>query len=385
METDWIIDQDAPVLVTGAAGFIGSKVVENLLERGFRDVRCLVRSTGGAAKLETLQKRSAGGGNLRLIQGNLLSREDCEAATKDVRVVYHLAAGRGEKLVADAFINSVVTTRNLLEACGHHGSTRRFVSISSFSVYTNREKSEGRLLDESCQIEGASECRGDAYRFAKLKQDAIVVDYCQRLSIPFVIVRPGVVYGAGNEGITGRVGLGSFGIFLHLGGRNQIPFTHVDNCAEAIVLAGLQPNVDGEVFNVVDDNLPTSRRFLTLYKRHARQFRSLYLPHALSYLLCWFWETYSAWSSGQLPPVYNRRVWHAYWKKTRYTNKKLKQRLGWTPKISTDEGLTRFFQHCSAQRHTKEAQTSGDSVPSDSDAITRVYDPSVRVQSPPAK
>ena len=59
----------------------------------------------------------------------------------------------------------------------------------------------------------------------------------------------------------------AFGIFLHLGGSNPIPFTYVDNCADAIVLAGLTPGVDGEVFNVVDDNLPTSRQFLRLYKQ----------------------------------------------------------------------------------------------------------------------
>ena len=85
-----------------------------------------------------------------------------------------------------------------------------------------------------------------------------------------MIVRPGVVYGPGNKGITGRVGLGTFGLFLHLGGSNEIPLTYVDNCADAIVLAGIKGGVDGEVFNVVDDDLPTSRKFLRLYKKNVR-------------------------------------------------------------------------------------------------------------------
>ena len=50
------------------------------------------------------------------MKGNLLSSEDCAAATKDVAVIFHLAAGTGEKSFPDAFMNSVVTTRNLLEA-----------------------------------------------------------------------------------------------------------------------------------------------------------------------------------------------------------------------------------------------------------------------------
>ncbi len=87
----------------------------------------------------------------------------------------------------------------------------------------------------------------------------------------YVVVRPGSVYGAGKADITGRVGIGTFGFFLHLGGSNTIPFTYVDNCASAIVLAGLVEGVDGEVFNVLDDDLPSSRQFLRLYKKNVRE------------------------------------------------------------------------------------------------------------------
>src|SRR5439155_575686 len=81
-----------------------------------------------------------------------------------------------------------------------------------------------------------------------------------------------------------------------------------------------------EVFNVVDDDLPSSRRFLRLYKRHVRRFTSIYVPHLVSYALCALWEKYSYWSEGQLPPAWNRRTWNAYWKKTRYSNARVKTR-----------------------------------------------------------
>ena len=77
---------------------------------------------------------------MELMKGNLLSSEDCAAATKDVAVIFHLAAGTGEKSFPDAFMNSVVTTRNLLEASLRHGSLRRIVSASSFAVYSNRQQ-----------------------------------------------------------------------------------------------------------------------------------------------------------------------------------------------------------------------------------------------------
>jgi nucleoside-diphosphate-sugar epimerase len=154
-----------------------------------------------------------------------------------------------------------------------------------------------------------------------------------------------VVYGPGNEAIHGRVGIGTFGLFLHLGGSNALPFTYVDNCADAIALVGLQRGTDGEVFNVVDDDLPSSQRFLRLYKRQVRRFRSMYVPHVLSYALCYVCERYSEWSEGQLPPTFNRRRWHANWRKTRYSNAKLKG-IGWKPPVLTAEGLRSYFEAC---------------------------------------
>ena len=348
--SDFIVAKDELILVTGASGFIGSRLVQTLLDLGFRNVRCFARPSSNAARVEALSSIRNGGARIEIVKGNLLSREDCVSATKDASVIFHLAAGRGEKSFPDAFINSVVTTRNLLEASLSHKCLKRFVNISSFSVYSNQRKLKRQLLDESCPVEENPALRGEAYCFAKAEQDEIVAEYGRKFGIPYVIIRPGQVYGPGNEGITARVGIGTFGVFLHLGGSNTIPFTFVDNCVEAIALAGLKKGTDGEIFNVVDDDLPSSREFLRLYKKNVKKFRSLYVPHALSYGLCYLWEKYSSWSEDQLPPAFNRRKWHAYWKKTRYSNEKLKIRVGWTPKIGTEEGMRRFFESCRNER-----------------------------------
>jgi nucleoside-diphosphate-sugar epimerase len=335
-----------PILVTGAAGFLGRRVVASLLNHGFRSVRCFARPSSKIASLEALYSGCSDGARAQLILGNLLSPDDCTSAVQDVKVIFHLAAGAGEKSFPDAFMNSVVTTRNLLEASLKHNCLVRFVNVSSFAVYTNANKPRRRVLDESCPVEMRPDLRGDAYAFAKVKQDEILTEYSHRFGIPYVIVRPGYVFGPGKQAITGRVGIDTFGMFLHLGGSNRIPFTYVDNCADAIVLAGLTKGVDGEVFNVVDDNLPSSRQFLRLYKKNVKRFRSLYLPHFVSYTLCYLWEWYSNWSEGQLPLAFNRRRWHVDWKKTRYSNEKLKRLVGWTPVVSMTEGLKRYFEGC---------------------------------------
>jgi nucleoside-diphosphate-sugar epimerase len=333
-----------PILVTGAGGFVGARVVGNLLDRGFGHVRCLVRPTGNSARLKETIDGRAGHGRVEIIPGNLLSPDDCSLLTKDAALIYHLAAGTGIKAFSDAYLNSVVTTRNLLGAALKQGCLRRFVNVSSFAVYTNRNKPRRRVLDESGPVEDHPESRAEAYCFGKVKQDELVIEYGKQRSLPYVLMRPGNIFGPGKKSIPGRVGVDTFGLYLHFGGSNPIPLTYVDNCAEAIVLAGLVPGIDGEVFNIVDDDLPSCRRYLRLYKKNVKRFKSIYVPHALSYLFCYAWEKYSEWSKGQLPPVFTRREWAATWKKTRYSNKKIKEKLGWTPKVPMDEGLRRFFE-----------------------------------------
>lgn len=333
----FIVGPDEPILVTGATGFMGPALVDSLLRHGFRNVRALARPSSNMARLKAVA--DSGGAHVEVVQGNLLSPQDCRTAVENAAVIFHLATG-GDKSFPDAFMNSVVTTRNLLEAGRLQSSLRRFVNVSSFAVYTN---ADNKRLDEKSAVGGMG---GDAYTFAKAKQDELVIEYAQKYAIPYSIVRPGSVFGPGKVAITGRVGIDTFGLFMHLGGSNRIPLTYIDNCADAIVLAGVMPGVEGEVFNVVDDDLPSSRQFLRQYKRNVRRFKSIYIPHPVSYVLCRLWEKYSNWSQGQLPPVFNRRRWNSEWKTTSYSNEKLKARLGWTPKVSMQEGLSRYFAGC---------------------------------------
>jgi nucleoside-diphosphate-sugar epimerase len=67
-------------------------------------------------------------------------------------------------------------------------------------------------------------------------------------------------------------------------------------------------------------------------------------------MFCYLWEKYSNWSRGQLPPAFNRNRWNSLWKKTRYSNAKLKQCLGWAPLVSTEEGLRLYFAACREEK-----------------------------------
>ncbi len=336
-----IANFDDTLLITGSNGFIGSRVVEVLLSYGFRNLRCFVRPTSNVGRLQKI-RQTYKDATVDIRAGNLLDRESCRKAAEGAAVVYHLAAGM-EKTFPGCFLNSVVTTRNLLDALIAGRDIRRFVNISSFSVYSNLKLRRGALLDETCALDDNPIARHEAYAFAKLKQELLVKQYGEKHNLPYVIMRPGAVYGPGSPELTSRIGINTFGIFLHLGGPNRVPLSFVDNCAEAIVLAGLAKGVEGEAFNVVDDDLPTSRQFLRMYKKNARAFRSIYIPYRLFYFLNYLWEKYAERSEGQLPPVFNRPRCATYWKGNRYSNDKMKRLLGWKPRVSFEEAAKRYF------------------------------------------
>jgi nucleoside-diphosphate-sugar epimerase len=330
------------VLVTGASGFIGAKVVERLLERGWKKIRCFVRPSSKRGRLDEVIARFGEQADVEIFVGDLLSPDDCARASRDVCIAYHLAAGF-DKSFAGAFMNSAVATRNLMDALLADGHLRRFVNVSSFAVYSNLEMNRGALLDESAPLETSPQERHDAYGFGKLKQEQLVQRYGQQRGLPYVILRPGTVFGPGKKDLTGRIGIDTFGFFIHIGGSNLLPLSYVDNCADAIVLAGLVPGIDGEIFNVVDDQLLSSRAFLKAYKRRVGPLFSLRLPYAIAYALSWLWENYSRKSHGQLPPAFNRRRCTAEWKGNRYSNQKLHAVLGWTPRVGIDEAMERFL------------------------------------------
>jgi nucleoside-diphosphate-sugar epimerase len=340
------------ILITGASGFIGPRLIERLLEYGFSKLRCFVRLSSDLTKLDIIVDKNRNL-DLQITTGNLLTPTDCRRATDGVAVVYHLAVGGGDKSYPGAFLNSVVTTKNLIESLKDNRDLKRFVNVSSFSVYSPMKMKRGAMLDETCPLEAEPQVRCEAYCYGKLKQDELVMQYGNGYGLPYVIMRPGVVYGPGKSTLTGRIGIDTFGIYLHIGGSNRIPLTYVDNCADAIALAGFTPGIERQIFNIVDDNLPTARELLRLYKKNVKPFPSLYVPHPISYLFCIMWESYSNWSHGQLPPVFNRRMWAAYWKGNRYSNEKLKRLLGWKQKVPTDTGLKRFFEFCREAKEIK--------------------------------
>jgi nucleoside-diphosphate-sugar epimerase len=342
LTTQYIATPEDRILVTGSNGFIGTRVVEALLRYGFSRIRCFVRPSSQLDRLEELLRDVGRDNKVELITGDLLSSEDCTKAAEDISVIYHLAAGF-DKSFAGAFMNSALATRNLLDAFLQRGQPKRFVNVSSFAVYCNLRLKRGAILDENCPLEDAPQKRFDAYGFGKLKQEELVKEYGEKCKVPYVILRPGYVFGPGKRELNGRVAIDTFGFLIQVNSSNTLPLTFVDNCADAIVLAGLKPSIEGETFNIVDDEALTSRQFLDAFKNQVGPLRTVRIPYVLAYTACALWEKYSRWSKHQLPPVFNRRRCAAQWKPMRYSNQKLKDRLAWKPRVPMKQAMEAFL------------------------------------------
>lgn len=325
------------VLVTGATGFLGGALVERLIAAGQSGIRCLVRPVSRTARLEELARRYPEA-RIELFPGTLASVPEAARALDGVQCVYHLAAAASGS-PADIFLNSVVASRNLLEAMVDRPPVR-VVLVSSFGVYGVSDLPPRALVSEETPLEPHPE-RRDAYSYAKWRQEKLFREYHERYRFPLVVLRPGVIYGAGGTAISARVGISAMGRFLNFGGGNVLPLTYVENCAEAIVVAG-RDAPSGAVYNVVDDDLPTCRAYLREYCRQVRPLKSVRVPYPALQLLSRCVEGYSRRSGGQLPPFLTPYKSAAVWKGNRFTNERLKS-LGWRQLVPTPEAMRRTF------------------------------------------
>jgi NAD dependent epimerase/dehydratase len=177
------------VLVTGAGGFIGSHLVERLVELG-AEVRALVKYTASGShglldQLPVLTREK-----IDVLAGDLLHPETADIAAADMDVVFHLAAiiaipfsyVRPEQV----FQNNTVSTLNLLQAC-RRAKVQRFVHTSSSEVYGTAQQIP---ITESHSLEAQS-----PYAASKIAADKLVQSFHLSYDVPAVTLRPFNTYG----------------------------------------------------------------------------------------------------------------------------------------------------------------------------------------------
>ena len=241
-------------LVTGATGFLGAALVAPP-PRPRRGRRPLPRADRERPLPPPGARRAAPERRDRDLRGSLATPVSAAAAIEGVGVIYHLAASIAGA-PADMFLNTVVTSKHLLEAVvASTAGAPKMVLVSPFGVFGVADPPAGRAhrrvhAPRAAPPRGATSTpkpsSGRRSSSANTPSGSVSRSSCSG---------PARFTGRGGSRMSVRVGLHLAGIFLDLGGENVLPLTYVDNCAEAIALAGESDAALGQTDNVVDDDL----------------------------------------------------------------------------------------------------------------------------------
>ncbi len=209
----------AKVLVTGASGFIGTRLSERLVARGDK-VTCLVRPTSNRTALDSF--------GVRYAWGDVCDRAAMQAAVRDTDVVYHLAgqatAFRANDLMrinCDGFCNVVL-------ACADCKKPPVLIAVSSLAAAG--PSPPGRERTESDPAEPVSN-----YGLAKRAAELVAEQFAER--VPITIVRPPIVFGERDTQMRNLFrSVFRYGIHVALGVANsRYSLIHVDDLCGSLI------------------------------------------------------------------------------------------------------------------------------------------------------
>ncbi len=227
------------VLVTGGTGFIGSHVVEVLLEKNL-PVRCLVRKSSNLQWIESLP--------VVLVFGNFDTVDSLQEAVTDVDIVIHAAGVVAAKNREGFYRGNLTATRNLLDALlKYTPDIKRFLHVSSLTAVGPGKN--GKPVDETTLPQPIT-----TYGESKLAAELAVLSYADK--IPVTIVRPPAVYGprdtatlsffqSVNKGLVPLVGFSP----------KKVSLVHAYDLARGIVDAALSENTKGKIYFLASEDI----------------------------------------------------------------------------------------------------------------------------------
>jgi nucleoside-diphosphate-sugar epimerase len=232
------------VLVTGASGMIGLRVVERLAERGV-SVRALVRE-----RTDTRSLRAYGVEIVQLLSGGAVPLAAFQAVDAVIHAAGALSTGaafsRGDRAARRLYqAVNVELTEQLLTGARAAGA-RRFVFLSSCAVYAT--PTSAGLIDEDAPLGPESD-----YGVSKVAAERRVAA-AQAAGLSTTIVRPCIVSGPGDRHFApAAAALARLPLLPLPDSGGRIDLAHVDDVADLVVLCLQAPAADGRIYNATSD------------------------------------------------------------------------------------------------------------------------------------
>jgi nucleoside-diphosphate-sugar epimerase len=238
------------VLVTGATGFIGGRLVEHLVRAEGAEVRALVRNFANAPRLARFA--------VEMVPGDLMAPDALARAVDGCDVVFHCAYGNGGDESARRNV-TVKGTELLLDAALQH-KVRRVVHTSTFSVYGDPPSGD---LDE----QASRTYTGSAYGDSKIDAEKLALSYCAK-GLSVAVVQPTIVYGPFGSTWTVKPlqQLSTGRVILVNGGAGLCNAVYVDDVVAAMLRAAVLDQAHGESFLVSG---PSPITWAEYFARHA--------------------------------------------------------------------------------------------------------------------
>ena len=328
------------VLVTGAAGLLGSHVAELALERG-EAVRVLARP---GEDVSWLAKAGA-----EVCRGNMTDRASLQAAVRDVDRVLHCAARMGPwGPEAEYELVNVRGSEVLVEAAMAAG-VQRFVHVSSIDVHG---LAVGGAADETAPY-GSER---DPYSRTKIGGERVLQHLIKDKGAPVTIVRPGLIYGPRDTNSFGRfAALVEQGKMVIIGsGNNHLPLIYVADVARGILLASEADQAIGRAYLLVNDEPVTQRDYFNaIASELGVSPPSRHIPYRLALALGGAAEMVGHLTRMKQPPPLMRFGLKQMAGENRFVISRARSELGFSPQVNLAEGVCRGIAWYRTTRRVK--------------------------------
>lgn len=223
------------ILVTGGNGFIGKKLTDALLQEGYK-VRVVSRR---------LPKNQPVNPDVTIVKADYQDPVSLQKAMQGCHMVYHLAAAIFGFKLQDFEKANTLATQNMVQAANATDGLERFVYVSSLAA-SGYAKESARPRTEQDEP-----CPSSDYGITKLGGEKAV----KRLkdSIAWTIIRPPIVYGRNDSGVSKIASWVRRGLMVNTSGKGLFSFVYVEDLVKALVSVPKLKGTEHETFFVCEE------------------------------------------------------------------------------------------------------------------------------------